>query len=118
VVNKGAPSVRQIEGSFQLRGDASDTDSEPPVAYRSRLDEVVDGSNDVVDRDREAQSNTSSRLGGDPRVDPHNLTAQVDEGSAAVPAIDRGVGLDEVADVTAGPPRLPTALTIPAVTVD
>src|SRR5699024_12259798 len=53
---------------------------------------------DVIDRDREAESDRPARLGEDRRVDPDHRAARVDERTAGVAGVDGGVGLDGVDD--------------------
>ena len=49
-----------------------------------------------VDGNREADADVAARLTKDRAIDTHDLADRVDQGSAAVSRIDRGVGLNEV----------------------
>ena len=64
----------------------------------ARLDELLHHGMGEIDRDREAVPRIEAGLARDGRVDPNDVAAHVDERSARIPRVDRGVGLDEVLD--------------------
>ena len=73
------------------------------------FDQIGDDSRHHVNRDGEADSVTATRVTGDRRVDPNNLTSQVEQRTTTVPWIDRRIGLNEVLKTDALRPQFQIA---------
>ena len=76
-----------------------DLDAEVRVADLLALDELVGDGLRLVGRDREADADVAvGALRGDRAVDADDLAVHVDQRATGVARVDRGVGLDRVAD--------------------
>ena len=66
------------------------------------MKKVIDDTTRRVNRDGKADSDGTARRAIDHRVDPDDLAAGVEQGTARVARIDRGVGLDDPLDQPIG----------------
>src|SRR5258708_40121371 len=91
-----AGRLGQAEFLGDVRVDAVELNAEDAALHLPIFDELVHDAPDHVDRDRETYADVAAGARQNGGIDADQLAAQIHQGAAGVPGIDRGVGLDEI----------------------
>ena len=97
--SEGAFFIRNPERRLIFRRDIDERNAEPAVRQFTVRNKIVDRVFDIVDRNRKAESLRTAGLRSDPRVDADHFPVDIDKRATGVSLIDRGVGLNKIADV-------------------
>jgi len=87
---------RHTERGRELRREILRSQSDPPSFHLAELDELRHYGTGHVARNREPDPYAGAARPDDRRVDADQLAAQIDQRTAGVAGIDRGIGLNEI----------------------
>ena len=87
-----------IERIGQLRGQVLRLNPQSSAFDLAKFDQLLHDITGHVDRYRKSDTDISLAVAAteDRGIDPHQLAAQVDQGTAGIAEIDRGIGLDKI----------------------
>src|SRR5216683_2937116 len=94
--DQGAARRLDAEAFGDLVGDLLDADAEPAAAELAELPQRIDHAGDGLRRHRKADADRAARRRDDQRVDPDHFAVEIEQRTAAIAAVDGGVGLDVV----------------------
>src|SRR5215211_4513639 len=92
--NQRAARGLDVEAFADLVGDLLDTDAEPAATKLAELAELIDHDGDRLGGHGETKTDRAAGRRDDQRVDADDLAFEVEQRSAGIAAVDRGVGLD------------------------